>query len=434
MDAGKRLWARINAAQGKEDGASCLPNRSVQGGTKSQISIRREATVLLHLFAPAILKTGSIGIQSHPHFLEDFTVATEPLLNDNKRYIRRALEITIHVGLVVLLTTACLLILRPFLPLIAWGIIIAIAVYPAYRKLQKLLGGRGKLAAVLCTLIFLGVLIVPVVMLTETLIAGIHTLTSHLRDGSVSIPPPPASVATWPLIGGPLSHTWDMASTNLTGLLKSLTPQIRELVPRLLHTSAGIGMTVLQFVLAILVAGVLLANTSGGVTVTHMLANRLFGDRGPEFEELTGSTIRSVTNGIIGVAVIQAVLAGLGFLVAGLPGAGLWTLVFLFAAILQAGTLVLIPAIVYMFAIAGTTKAILFLVWCLVVILSEHVMKPLLLGRGVAVPIAVIFLGAIGGFLAVGIIGLFVGAIILSVGYKLFLVWLEGPVAARDGV
>jgi predicted PurR-regulated permease PerM len=361
-------------------------------------------------------------------------VATEPPLNDNRIYIRRALEIAVHVGLLVLLTTACLLILRPFLPLIAWGIIIAIAVYPAYRKLRSLLGGRGNLAAILCTLIFLAVLIVPVALLTETMIQGVHTLTTHVRDGSLSIPPPPASVGTWPLIGAPLDRTWNMASTNLTGLLKSFTPQLRELIPRLLHTSAGIGMTVLQFVLAILVAGVLLANTSGGVTATHLLANRLFGDRGPEFEELVGSTIRSVTNGIIGVAVIQTVLACLGFLVARLPGAGLWTLIFLFAAVLQMGTLVLIPAIIYMFAIAGTTKAILFLVWCLVVIVSEHLLKPLLLGRGVAVPIAVIFLGAIGGFLAVGIIGLFVGAIILCVGYKLFLAWLEGPVAAKAGI
>jgi predicted PurR-regulated permease PerM len=361
-------------------------------------------------------------------------LVTELLPNDNRSHIRRALEVAIHVGLLLLLTTACLVILRPFLALIAWGIIIAIAVFPAYRKLQSMLGGRGTLAAVLCTLLFLGILIVPVVMLTETMIAGIHTLITHIRDGSLSIPAPPASVETWPLIGPPLNRVWTMASTNLTGLLKSLAPQIRELVPGLLHTSAGIGLTVLQFVLAILVAGVLLVHTADGITVTHLLANRLFGDRGPEFEKLAGSMIRSVTNGIIGVAVIQAVLAGLGFLVAGLPGAGLWTLMFLFAGVLQMGGIVLLPAVVYMFAIASTTKAILFLLWCIVVVLLEHVLKPLLLGRGVAVPIVVVFLGAIGGFLAVGIIGLFVGAIILSVGYKLFLAWVEGPVAAKEGI
>ncbi len=352
----------------------------------------------------------------------------------SKNYIQRAVEVSIHIGLLTLLTIACLWILRPFILLVAWGIIIAIAVYPAYRKLQSLLGGRGTLAAVLGTLLFLAVLIVPVALLTETTIEGAQDLTAHLKDGSLAIPPPPAGVGTWPLIGAPLSRSWNMASTNLTGLLQSFAPQIKAFLPALLAASAGIGLTVLQFVLSLLLAGVLLANTSSCITVSHSLANRLFGDQGPEYEQLAGSTIRSVTNGILGVAVIQSILAGLGFLVAGLPGAGLWTLIFLFAAVLQVGVVVLIPAVIYMFAIAGTTKAVLFLVWCAFVGLIDNVLKPILLGRGAAVPTAVVFLGAIGGFVAMGIVGLFLGAIVLSVGYKLFLAWLEGPVAAQQGI
>src|SRR5271170_510390 len=351
----------------------------------------------------------------------------------NKDYIRRALEVTIHVGLVALLTAACLMILLPFLPLVAWGIIIAIAVFPAYRRLRSMVGERGKLAAILFTLLFLAILIVPIALLADTMVEGFHTLTVHIKDGTFAIPPPPANVGTWPIIGAPLQKLWNMASTDLTGLLQSLAPKITTLAPGVLAASAGFAFTVLQFVLSILITGVLLANASGCATATRSLTNRLLGDRGPEFEDLAGSTIRSVTNGILGVAVIQTVLAGLGFLVGGLPGAGLWTLIFLFAAVLQAGALVLVPAVIYMFAIAGTTKAVLFLLWCIVVALIDNVLKPLLLGRGVAVPIAVVFLGAIGGFIAMGIIGLFVGAIVLSVGYKLFLAWLEGPEAAERG-
>jgi len=145
---------------------------------------------------------------------------------------------------------------------------------------------------------------------------------------------------------------------------------------------------------------------------------------------IAGSTIRSVTTGILGVALIQTVCAGLGFLLVGLPGAGLWAVIFLIAAVLQVGALVLVPAVLYVFAIATTTKAVVFLIWCIIVALMDNVLKPLLLGRGVAVPIAVVFLGAIGGFVAMGIIGLFVGAIVLSVGYKLFLAWIEGRAAA----
>jgi len=359
-------------------------------------------------------------------------VATEPTYKNN--YVRRALEVTIHIGLLVLLTTACLLILKPFIPLVAWGIIIAIAIYPAYSRFTRLLGGRGTLAAILGTLLFLAVLIVPVALLTETTIEGVQTLSTHIKDGSLSIPPPPASVASWPLVGAPLFRTWTMASTNLTGLFQSFAPQIRAIVPGLLAATAGLGFAVLQFVLSLLLAGVLLANTSGCIAVSNSLANRLFGDQGPEFEKLAASTIRSVTNGILGVAVIQSVLAGLGFLVAGLPGAGLWTLMFLFAAVLQVGPVVLVPAVIYMFATATTTKAVLFLVWCGFVGLIDNFLKPLLLGRGVSVPTAVVFLGAIGGFIVMGIVGLFVGAIVLSVGYKLFLAWLEGPIAAKQGV
>jgi predicted PurR-regulated permease PerM len=139
-----------------------------------------------------------------------------------------------------------------------------------------------------------------------------------------------------------------------------------------------------------------------------------------------------VTFGILGVALIQSACAALGFVVVGLPGASLWSVIFLFAAVLQAGGLVLIPAVVYEFAVASTTKAVIFLVFCIIVGAMDNVLKPLLLGRGVAVPIAVVFLGAIGGFMAMGIIGLFVGAIVLSVGYKLFLAWLgEEPAVAE---
>lgn len=352
----------------------------------------------------------------------------------SKDQIHRALEVAIHIGLLVLLATACLLVLKPFIPLVAWGIIIAIAVYPGYKKLRSLLGGRGTLAAVLGALLFLAVLIIPVALLTETTIEGVQNLATHIKDGTLSVPAPPARVANWPLVGASVFRTWTMASTNLTGLLQSFAPQIRAIVPVLLSASAGIGLTVLQFVLSILLAAFLLANTEACVKVSRSLANRLFGTQGPEYENLAASTIRSVTNGILGVAVIQTVLAGLGFLVAGLSGAGLWTIIFLFAAVLQVGMVVLIPAVIYMFAIAGTTKAILFMLWCGFVGVIDNVLKPMLLGRGVSVPTAVVFLGAIGGFIVMGIIGLFVGAIILSVGYKLFLAWLEGPEVAKQGV
>jgi len=343
----------------------------------------------------------------------------------DKTYLSRALEVSIHVGLFILLAIACLLILRPFLPLTAWGIVIAIAAYPGYLRLQNLLGGRNGLAAVVCTLLLLAVLIVPVVLLTGSLVEGVQTLAAHLKEGT-PIPPPPSRIETLPFIGTRLKATWELASRNLTAALQLYAPQIKAVIPRLLSASAGIGLTVLQWILSVLIAGVLLANAAPAATIARRLSNRLFGDRGPEFEQLAGATVRSVTTGIIGVAIIQSFFAALGFLVAGLPGAGLWVVIFIIAAVLQLGGLVLIPPVIYMFATASTTKAVIFLVWCLAVALMDNVLKPLLLGRGVAVPTVIVFLGAIGGFMTMGAIGLFEGAIVLAVGYKLFLAWLEG--------
>ena len=346
--------------------------------------------------------------------------------NHDRAYLHRAFEISIHLALLALLAVACLFILRPFVPLIIWGIIIAIAVYPAYSKVRTLLGGRGTLAAVISTILLLAVLIVPVVLLTGSLVEGTQTLAARLAKGSSLIPPPPASIKSWPVIGGPLTETWELASRNIAATLQSFAPQLKAVIPELLRASAGVGFAVLEWILSILVAGVLLANAQTGAQAAHSLSHRFLGDRSREFEQLVAATIRSVTTGIIGVALIQTVFAAIGFLVAGLPGAGLWAAAFLLAAVLQAGVIVLIPAGIYMFVIATTTKAVTFLIWCLFVGLMDNVLKPLLLGRGIAVPLAVVFLGAIGGFIAMGIIGMFVGPILLSVGYKLFLAWLEG--------
>jgi len=342
-----------------------------------------------------------------------------------KSHLNRAVEVFIHVGLIFLLAAACLSILKPFIAVVAWGLIIAIAGYPGYCWLQKLLVGRGGFASILFTILLLSVLIVPIALLAQTLVAGFQSLAVRLHNETLTIPPPPPAIETWPIVGKPLSDLWRLASNNLPAALRSLAPQLKEAANGLLSAAAGVGLGALQFLVSILVAGFILANSGQGAQVSRKFAIRLFGNKGAEYETLAGATIRSVTTGILGVALIQSLLAGLGFLVVRLPVAGLWAFVFLIAAVLQVGSLTLIPAVIYVFATASTATAVAFLIWCLFVALIDNVLKPLLLGRGVPVPIVVVFLGAIGGFLAIGIIGLFVGPIVLSVGYKLFLAWLD---------
>ncbi len=264
-------------------------------------------------------------------------------------HVSRALEVSVNVGLFILLAAACFLVLRPFLPLVAWGIIIAIAVYPGYRRIQSLMGGRKTLAAVVCTILLFALLILPVIFLTGSLVEGFQSLARHLKDGMPTIPPPPPRVATWPIVGARLNEVWELASKNLSAVLQQFAPQIRAVVPQILSASAGIGVAVLQCILSIIISGVLLANATSGEKVAHSLAGRFFGDKGPEFVALAGATIRSVTTGIIGVAFIQSIFAVLGFLVVGLPGAGLWGAIFLIAAVLQLGVVVLLPALIYVF-------------------------------------------------------------------------------------
>ena len=350
----------------------------------------------------------------------------------DKTQVNVALEASIHIGLAILLTAACFLILRPFIPLLSWGIIIGVAAYPAFQKLQKALGGRGGLSAALFTLLLLALLVVPGILLGGTVVGGIQSLVAHFKDGTLIIPPPPANVENWPLIGTPVKSLWDLASKDLTGAIRSFAPQLKAFLPEVFSASAGVGFAVLQFALSIVFAGIVLAKADSAYELVCSLCKRIFGGRGPDLQRLMGATIRSVTAGILGVALIQSVLAGLGFLLAGLPGAGLWAVLFLIAAVLQVGALVLIPAVIYMFAIAGTTKAVIFLIWCVIVAVLDNVLKPLLLGRGVDVPMAVMFLGAIGGFVAFGLIGLFVGAVVLSIGYRLAVAWLEQSPPATE--
>lgn len=351
---------------------------------------------------------------------------------ERRSHLNQPLEVSIQIGLAALLVFGCLLILRPFIPLIMWGIIIAVASYPTFLKLQRALKGRGGLAAVLWTLLLLAILIVPLVLLAQSMVEGIAPLVTRIKAGTLTLPAPPAGVKDWPLIGAPLFRAWSAAADNLTDSLMKVAPQLKSALPGILVATAGLGSTILQFFIAILLSGVILANAPAAYKLTRSLAIRLFGEQGPEYQQLVGTTVRSVTFGILGVALIQTAFATAGFLVMGLPGASIWTVLFLAAAILQVGMLVLIPAVVYMFAIATTTKATVFLIWCVIVGLMDNVLKPILLGRGAAVPIAVVFLGVIGGFIAMGIVGLFVGAIVLSVGYKLFLAWIAGGVTAAE--
>ncbi|MDD5319584.1 MAG: AI-2E family transporter [Methylococcales bacterium] len=351
----------------------------------------------------------------------------DPNLSASDRvFLHRSLEATIRIGLLLIITVWCFKIVEPFITPIIWGVIIAVAAHPLYGRLRTVLGDRHKLAATVFTFIFLIILIVPTVLLTETLIDGLKMLAEKIRDGSLSIPPPPENLHNMMIIGEPLAKFWLLASENIHSALQQLTPVLKVIGSWLLSAAAGAGIAILHFVVAIIIAGILLANSSGGNRTARAITQRLADEKGADFADLAEATVRSVANGILGVAVIQSLLAGLGFMVAGVPAAGLWALLCLILSIAQIGIApILIPIIIYLFYTADTFTAVAFLIWSIPLTLIDNILKPVLLGRGVNTPMIVIFIGAIGGLLSSGVIGLFIGAVILSLGYDLFLFWLE---------
>ena len=344
----------------------------------------------------------------------------------DKPLIAKTLEITIHVGLVVLVLFWCFRIAQPFIQIFVWGIIIAIAISPGYRWLNSVLGGRKKLAAALVTLLLLVIIIVPCVMFATSLVETAQKLSADFSEGSLRIPAPSEKVKSWPVIGQTLYNFWHLSSENLTAAVGQIAPHLKSLGLWLLNTAAGAGFAIVSFGIAILIAGVLLANETRGIQVARAISVRLAGERGTDLVKLSGATVRSVARGILGVALIQAILAGLGCLVAGVPGAGLSALIVLILAVIQLPTfIILAPIVIYVFYTTSMVPAILFAIWNLLVGGCDSFLKPLLMGRGVDVPMLVVFIGAIGGFILNGIVGLFIGAIILSLGFKLFEVWLD---------
>jgi predicted PurR-regulated permease PerM len=339
----------------------------------------------------------------------------------NEVYYEKAVSTALKIGFVALLFVLSYLILKPFLVMVLWGIIIAIGIYPIFRKFSSLLGDRDKLATTIITLTMLAILIVPSILLVDSTIDSIQSIAAEYEAGTLKIQPPGDEVADWPVVGKPIYETWKLASINLEEALRRLEPQIREYGPKVVDAIAGLGGTILLSIISIIIAGVLLLKSESGEKTAEKVFTLLIGKDGEGFTKLASATISSVVQGILGIAIIQAVASGIVMLIFGIPAAGLWALIVLILAIIQLPPiLILLPVSIYGFSILDTTSAVIFLVLSIIISGSDTFLKPIFLGRGVDVPMLVILLGAIGGMMAFGILGLFVGAVILTLAYKVF--------------
>ena len=340
---------------------------------------------------------------------------------------KKSINLTIKLLLMVVILAWCVMIILPFVVPILWSIILAITLFPLYRRLEKLLKGKKALSSIIITGILLLVLIVPLVWLISSIVESSRQFITSLRDQTLVIPPPNPQVAEWPLIGKPIYGAWQILTTNIETAIQTYREQILLIGDKFLGTIKSVASNFFIMILSIIISGILLVHTEKSEKSSVNFATRLFGANGEEFKNMIVLTIRNVAKGILGVALIQSVLLGACFITANIPFAGLWALLALLFAIVQLPVgIVAIPVVIYLYSAKEPLPATLWSVLIILFSVSDNFLKPWLMGKGAPVPTLVIFLGAIGGMIMSGFIGLFTGAIILSIGYKLVTIWMGG--------
>jgi predicted PurR-regulated permease PerM len=313
----------------------------------------------------------------------------------------------------------------PFVSIILWSLILALAMYPLHKKLAEKLGGKPKLASFIIIFSILVIVFLPTWLLIDSLFDQVKALKASYDNGTLTIPPPTEKVKEWPVIGQKLYETWQSASGDLEQFIIKHKDQLYGIGSKLARGILSAAGSVIQIMAALVIAGILLVFGGTGESIRKFF-RKVAGDRGDEFADMTVKTVSNVVKGILGVALILALLNGIVFLLAGVPYAGIWTLLVFVLGVLQIPLFfVTLPVVVYMFATKEPMPAILWTVLLVVAGMSDNVLKPILLGKGAPVPMLVIFIGVIGGFIFSGFIGLFTGAIIMSIGYKLFVGWIN---------
>ena len=338
----------------------------------------------------------------------------------------------IRVGVIGALVVLCYQVFSPFLNLVVWSIILAVTLYPVHQMLARRIGGRQGLSSTILAILGVSLIVVPAWLLMNSLADSIQSVAASVQQNAVHVPPPREGVKNLPIVGQRLYELWSNASANLPGLVQTMQPKISALALQALSIVASIGGSMLLLLASFLVANILMAYGDSASRGGRATFSRLAGSAsGETLAQLVLSTIRAVALGVVGVAAIQALLIGLALLLAGIPFAGVLAIVAFVLGIVQVPALIItLPVIIYIWASGqyGSASAIVYTIILVLTGLVDNLLKPLMLGRGVDVPMPVILLGALGGMASGGILGMFVGPVVLALGYKLFTNW----VAARS--
>lgn len=341
--------------------------------------------------------------------------------------------LAIRLVLLGLIAYWAFILIKPFLTILIWSVIIAVALHPVFEWLSAKCFGHRALAAAVITLCSLVVMLGPATWLGLSLADTVRMLITRVSDGTIAVPPPPETVKGWPVIGNQIYETWQLGSTNLREVIAKVAPQLKPLGAGVLAAAGGFGINLLKFVVATIVSGFLFIP---GPKLVHSIKNlfqHFAAKRGEMFVDVTGATIRNISRGVIGIAILQALLAGIGLIIAGVPAAGLISFGVLLLGIIQIGaSIILIPVVIWSWFEMSSGMAALFSIYMIVVGLFDNILRPLVMGKGLGTPMPVILVGVFGGTLAHGMIGLFVGPIVLSIAWQLLAVWFHDEPVKLD--
>ncbi len=328
-------------------------------------------------------------------------------------------------------------VLRPFIAPLIWAATIVIATWPLMCRLQTWLGGSRVAASAVMTLAVLSVFFVPLALAIATVLDNADTVSHWIRQATTTLPgsEPPAWLASLPLVGQRAADFWrEVTTQNLSPLLARVTPYFGTLASQAFKHLGAIGAVTVEFLLTVCLCAVLYAWGEAAARKVRAIARTLAGERGVRTTALAGASIRGVALGVVVTALIQAVLAGLGLAAAGIPGAALLTALMLLLSIAQLGTLpVLIPATIWVFLSGETPWGVALAIWSVFVATMDNVLRPWLIRQGADLPVLLIFAGVIGGLMAFGLIGLFIGPVVLAVTYTLLEAWIRDNDAAASG-
>jgi len=341
-------------------------------------------------------------------------------------WIKRSIDIAIRIALLFLLLYWCYGIIKPFIDIMLWSVIFAVAQYPVFSWFRKRLKMKKSIAASVVVALMLLMIVIPGLLFAKSLYEGVASLREQYESAASLIPMASEKLSGIPVIGPFLFEKWNWLSQHLTDALQEYAPQIKQVLIGLFSSLASAGAAFLKLIISIVLAGVLLVSSEKSGKLVIDISIKLIGKKGGEFAKMAEATIRTVMKGVVGVAFIQSILFGISMVLAGVPAAGLWFILSLILGIMQIGIFpVSIPVIIYVLLTKSTLTAIIFIAWNLVVSLIDNVLKPIFMGNKAAMPMVVVFIGSIGGFIYSGLVGLFTGAVVFSVVYKLFIYWLE---------